>query len=54
MARAVIFFEFEVFDVRFGSSVPKDIKMGGVAIALPKKTAITSRPTISLSTAYDR
>ena len=37
MARAVIFFEFEVIDVRFGSSVPKDIKMGGVAIALPKK-----------------
>ena len=37
MARAVIFFEFEIFDVRFGISVPKDIQMGGVAIALPKK-----------------
>ena len=35
MARAVIFY-FEIFDVRFGTSVPKNIKMGGVAIALPK------------------
>ena len=37
MARAVNFFEFEIFDVRFGISVPKVLKMGGVAIALPKK-----------------
>ena len=29
MARAVIFFEFEIFGVRFGISVPKDIKLGG-------------------------
>ena len=37
MARAVIFFEFEIFFIRFGISVPKDKKkMGGVAIALPK------------------
>ena len=31
------FFELEIFDVRLGISFPKDIKMGGVAIALPKK-----------------
>ena len=31
------FSEFEISDVRFGISVPKDIKMGGVTIALPKK-----------------
>ena len=38
MARAVNFFELEIFDVRFGISIPKDKKkMGGVAIALPKK-----------------
>ena len=38
MASAVKFsFEFEIFDVRFGISVPKGINMGGVAIALPKK-----------------
>ena len=37
MARAVnLIFEFEIFDVGFGISVPKDIKMGDVAIALPK------------------
>ena len=29
--------EFEFFEVRFGISVPKDIKMGGVAIASPKR-----------------
>ena len=32
-----VFLKFEIFDVRFGISVPKDIEMGGVAIALPKK-----------------
>ena len=37
MARAVSFFELEMFDVRFGITVTKDIKMDGVAIALPKK-----------------
>ena len=37
MACAAIFFEFDIFDIRFGTSVPKDIKMGGVAIALLKK-----------------
>ena len=42
-----VFLEFEIFDVRFGISVPKDIKMGGVAIALPKKMVITTRPTVS-------
>ena len=47
MARAVNFFEFEIFDVRFGISVQKDIKIGGVAIALPKKMVITTRPTIA-------
>ena len=36
MALAVIFFEFNIFDVRFGVSVSKDIKMDGAAIALPK------------------
>ena len=30
------FFEFEIYNVRFGISVPKDINMGSVAIALPK------------------
>ena len=37
MAHAVNFFEFEIFDVRIGISVPKDIKMSGVAIATSKK-----------------
>ena len=37
MALEVIFFEFEIFDVRLGTSVPKDIEMGGIAIAWPKK-----------------
>ena len=37
MARAANFFEFEILDIRFGISVPKDIKVGGVAIALAKK-----------------
>ena len=36
------FFEFEIFDVRIGISVPKDIKMGAVAIAMPKKIVIRS------------
>ena len=36
MARVVIFYELEIFDVRFGVSFPKDTKMGGVAIKLPK------------------
>ena len=31
------FFEFEIIDVIFGISVPKDIKMGGLAVASPKK-----------------
>ena len=30
------FLEFETFDIGFGISVPKDIKMDEVAIALPK------------------
>ena len=47
MADAVIFFEFEIFDVRFGISVPKDIKMTGIAIAFPKKMVITTRPTVA-------
>ena len=48
MARAVnFFFYFEIFDVRFGISVPKDIKMGGAAIALSKKMVITTRPTVA-------
>ena len=46
MPRAVSFFEFEIFDVRFGISVPKYIKMDGVAIALLKKMVITTRPSI--------
>ena len=29
-------FEIEIFDVRFGSRVTKDMKMGGVVISLPK------------------
>ena len=33
------FFEFGFFHVTFGISIPKDIKMGGVAIALPKNDA---------------
>ena len=33
------FFEFDIFDDRFGISIPKDMKMGGVAIALPKNGA---------------
>ena len=37
MANAVNFFKFEIFDVRFGINVQKDIKMGGVAIALLEK-----------------
>ena len=41
------FFEFEIFDVTFGINVPKDIEMGGVAIALPKIMVITTRSTIS-------
>ena len=40
------FFEFEIFDVRFGISVPKDIKMGGVAIALTK-LVLTTRSTVA-------
>ena len=36
MGRVVIFLEAEIFDVSFGISVPKYIKMGVVAIALPK------------------
>ena len=32
-----IFLGFEFFDVRFGISVQKDIKLGSVAIALPEK-----------------
>ena len=47
MARAVnFFFEFEIFDARFGINVPKDIKMGGVAIALTK-ILLTTRPTVA-------
>ena len=47
MARAVnFFFEIEIFDVRFGISLPKDIKMGDVAIALPEKMVITTRTII--------
>ena len=50
MARAVnFFFKFDFFDVIFGIIVPQDIKMDDVAIAFPQL-----RPTISLSTAYDR
>ena len=41
-----IFLEFEIFDVRFGISVPKDIKMDDVAIALTK-IVLTTRPTIA-------
>ena len=49
MVRALIFFEFEIFDIRFGIGVPKDIKMGGVAIALPKKKmVITTGPIMKL------
>ena len=46
MARTVkvFFFKFEIFVVRFGTNVPKDIKMGGVAIALPEKMVTTTRP----------
>ena len=40
------FFEFEIFDVRFGISVPKDIKMNGVAIALTKMV-LTTRLTVA-------
>ena len=40
MARAVNFFEFEIFGARFGISAPKDIKMCGVAITLPKKKMV--------------
>ena len=43
------FFEFDIFDVRLGISVPRDIKMGGVAITLPKKMAITTRPIVACS-----
>ena len=46
MALAVNFFELEIFDVRFGTSVTKDIKMRGVVITLPKKMVITNRPTM--------
>ena len=31
MARAVNFSEIEIFHVRFGIRVPKDIQMGGIA-----------------------
>ena len=48
------FFEFDIFDITFGITVPKDIEMGGVATALTKKKVITTRPAISLSTAYGR
>ena len=55
MARAVIFFELDIFDIRFGISVPKDIKNGWCIHRIAeKKVVITTRPTISLSTAYDR
>ena len=37
MVLAVNFLELEIFDVRFGISVLKDIKLGGVTIVLPKK-----------------
>ena len=41
------FFKFQIFYVRFGISVLRHIEMGGVAIALPKKMVITSRPTVA-------
>ena len=40
------FFEFEIVNVRFGISVPKDIKMVGVAIALTK-IVHTTRPIVA-------
>ena len=39
------FFKCEIFDVRFGIRVPKDMKMSVVAIALPKKMVITTHPS---------
>ena len=45
MVLAVNFFELEIFDVRFVISVPKDIKMGGAAIAMQKKKVITTWPS---------
>ena len=44
--RGQFFFEFEIFDVRCGISVPKDIKMGGVTITLTK-IVVTTRPTVT-------
>ena len=42
-----IFFDVEIFDVSFGISVLKDIKVDGVAIALPKKMVITTQPAVT-------
>ena len=42
-----IFSEFEILDVRFEISVPKYIRMGGIAITMPKKMVITTRPSIT-------
>ena len=47
MARAVNFFRIQNFRCQIRNQHPKDIKMGGVAIALPKKMVITTRPTVT-------
>ena len=36
-----------MFDVSFKISIPKDIKIGGVAMELPKKMVIITRPNIA-------
>ena len=47
MARSVIFLDFETFDLDSASASQKTQKMGGVAIALPKKMVITNRPNVA-------
>ena len=52
-ARGQFFFEFEIFVVRFGISVLKEIKMSGVASALTKKIVITTLSIVHQLTAGD-
>ena len=44
------FFQSKIINVRFRISVPKDVKIGDVAMALPKKMVITTWPNMHVIT----